>query len=107
PAGTSLAAADAAAERVEGAIAELDAVETYQVTGGAGDAAMAFFGSANETMFSLTLDLDADAVAAEERLRDLLADVEDAGEVTVATGMAGFGGSLEVVVSGASGEDVE
>ena len=107
PAGTSLAAADAAAQRVEEAIAELDAVETYQVTGGSGDAAMAFFGSSGDTMFSITLDLDADAVAAEEELRGLLADVEDAGELTVATGMAGFGGSLEVVVSGVDGEDVE
>ncbi|QDB78338.1 efflux RND transporter permease subunit [Georgenia sp. 311] len=107
PAGTSLAAADAAAQRVEEAIAELDDVETYQVTGGSGDAAMAFFGSSNDTMFSITLDLDADAVAAEEELRALLADVEDAGELTVATGMAGFGGSLEVVVSGVDGEDVE
>ncbi|HLT85628.1 MAG TPA: efflux RND transporter permease subunit, partial [Phototrophicaceae bacterium] len=107
PAGTSLAAADAAAQRVEEAIAELDAVETYQVTGGSGDAAMAFFGSANETIFSLTLDLDADAVAAEEELRGLLTDVEDAGQLTVATGMAGFGGSLEVVVTGVDGDAVE
>src|SRR5690606_3369790 len=107
PAGTSLAAADAAAQRVEEAIAELDAVETYQVTGGSGDAAMAFFGSANETIFSVTLDLDADAVAAEEELRGLLADVEDAGQLTVATGMAGFGDSLEVVVTGVDGDAVE
>ncbi len=107
PAGTSLAAADAAAQRVEEVVAELDDVETYQVTGGAGDAAMAFFGAENETLFAITLDLDADATAAEEELRSRLADLEGAGELTVATGMAGFGGSLEVVVSGVDGEAVE
>ncbi len=106
PAGTSLAAADAAAQRVEEVVAELDDVETYQVTGGAGDAAMAFLGAENETLFAITLDLDADATAAEEELRSRLADLEGAGELTVATGMAGFGGSLEVVVSGVDGEAV-
>ena len=106
PPGTSLEAADEAAQRVEEAIVELDELETYQVTGGSGDAAMAFFGSANETMFSLTLDLDADAIAAETELRERLAELDDAGEITVATGMAGFAGSLEVVVSGADGDAV-
>src|SRR5699024_5055354 len=45
PAGTSLAAADDAARQVEEAIGQLDAVDTYQVTGGSGDAAMAFLGA--------------------------------------------------------------
>lgn len=107
PAGTSLEAADAAARRVEEVVASLDDVETYQVTGGAGDAAMAFFGAENETLFAITLDLDADAAAAEDELRSRLADLDDAGELTVTTGMAGFGGSLEVVVSGVDGDAVE
>ncbi|PYG00883.1 hydrophobic/amphiphilic exporter-1, HAE1 family [Georgenia satyanarayanai] len=107
PPGTSLEAADAAAQEVEAVVAELDAVDTYQVTGGAGDSAMAFFGAGGETTFSITLDLDADAVAAEDELRSRLAELDTAGELTVATGMAGFSGSLEVVVSGADGEAVE
>ncbi|WP_413451162.1 efflux RND transporter permease subunit [Georgenia phoenicis] len=107
PPGTSLQAADAAAQEVEDVVSEIDAVDTYQVTGGSGDSAMAFFGAGGETTFSITLDLDADAVAAEEELRSRLEELDTLGELTVATGMAGFSGSLEVVVSGADGEDVE
>ncbi|MBD8062554.1 efflux RND transporter permease subunit [Oceanitalea stevensii] len=107
PAGTSLEAADAAAQEVEEVVAGLDTVDTYQVTGGSGDSAMAFFGAGGETTFSITLDLEADAVAAEDELRSRLEELDTAGELTVATGMAGFSGSLEVVVSGADGEDVE
>ncbi|MCM3662417.1 efflux RND transporter permease subunit [Georgenia satyanarayanai] len=107
PAGTSLESADAAAQEVEEVVAGLDAVDTYQVTGGSGDSAMAFFGAGGETTFSITLDLEADAVAAEDELRSRLEELDTAGELTVATGMAGFSGSLEVVVSGADGEDVE
>ena len=106
PAGTSLQAADAAAQEVEEVITELDSLETYQVTGGSGEAATAFFGGDFENTFALTLELEADAVAAEEELRSRLADV-DAGELTVSTGFAGFSGDLEVVVSGADGEEVE
>ncbi|WP_324650697.1 efflux RND transporter permease subunit [Georgenia sp. H159] len=107
PAGTSLEAADAAAQEVEEVVAGLADVESYQVTGGSGDAAMAFFGSQGETTFAITLDIDADATEAEEELRSRLDGLEDVGELTVATGMAGFGGGLEVVVSGADGESVE
>ncbi|WP_454084573.1 efflux RND transporter permease subunit [Georgenia sp. Marseille-Q6866] len=107
PAGTSLEAADAAAQEVEEVVAGLDAVDTYQVTGGSGDSAMAFFGAGGETTFSITLDLEADAVAVEDELRSRLEELDTAGELTVTTGMAGFSGSLEVVVSGADGEDVQ
>jgi HAE1 family hydrophobic/amphiphilic exporter-1 len=106
PAGTSLAAADEAAQRVEEVVADLDGLESYQVTGGSGDSSMAFLGGGGDTTFSLTLDLDADASTAEEDLRERLAEVDDAGDLTVASGTAGFGGGLEVVVSGADGEDV-
>lgn len=107
PPGTSLEAADAAAQEVEEVVSGLDAVDTYQVTGGSGDSAMAFFGSGGETTFSITLDLEADAVAAEDELRSRLAELDTPGELTVATGMAGFSGSLEVLVSGADGEAVQ
>jgi len=106
PAGTSLAAADEAARRVEEVLAEIPAIETYQVTGGEGDAAMAFFGAGSETMFAITLDMAADAAAVEDELRSRFADLDDAGTLTVSAGMAGFIGSLEVVVSGVDGEAV-
>ncbi|MEE6281319.1 efflux RND transporter permease subunit [Georgenia sunbinii] len=106
PAGTSLAAADEAAAQVEEVVAELDDVTTYQVTGGSGGAEMAFLGGGGDTTFAITLDLDADAAAIEADLRDRLTAVDGAGELTVSAGMAGFAGGLEVVVSGADGDDV-
>src|SRR5699024_10796776 len=107
PAGTSLAAASDAAAEVEEIIQDLPGVETYQVTGGSGDSAMAFFGSSGSTTFSITLDLEADAAQAQSELRRQLQQLDDAGELTVSTGMAGFAGSLEVVVSGADGQEVD
>lgn len=107
PAGTSLAAASDKADEVEEVIQDLPGVKTYQVTGGSGDSAMAFFGSSGETTFSVTLDLDADAEQAQDTLRRQLQQLDDAGELSVSTGMAGFAGSLEVVVSGADGQEVD
>src|SRR5699024_910644 len=89
-------------------IADLPGVQTYQVTGGSGDSAMAFFGSSGATTFSITLDMDADAAAAEEQLRNELDQLTDAGSLTVSTGMsAGFMSGLEVIVSGTDGEEVD
>src|SRR5699024_11204 len=87
---------------------DLPGVETYQVTGGSGDSAMAFFGSSGATTFSITLDMDADAAAVEEQLRNELDQLEGAGTLTVATGMsAGFMSGLEVIVSGTDGDEVD
>src|SRR5699024_1072957 len=88
PAGTSLAAASDDATEVEEIIADRPGVETYQVTGGSGDSAMAFYGNSGATTFSITLEMDADATAAEEQLRDELDQLEGAGSLTVATGMS-------------------
>src|SRR5699024_3104558 len=104
--GTSLAAADEAARKVEDVIADFPAIETYQVTGGDADAAMAFFGGGSQTTYSITLDMAADAAAIEQELREELSQLTDVGDLSVATGMAGFMGSLEVVVSGVDGEAV-
>lgn len=107
PPGTSLATADEAAAQVEEVLADLSGVETYQVTGGSGDSSMAFFGGGGGTTFSITLGLDTDAAAVEEELRAELSQLDDAGELTVSTGMAGMMGGLEVIVSGADGEAVD
>ncbi|QZN84872.1 efflux RND transporter permease subunit [Cellulomonas sp. C5510] len=104
PAGTSLEVTDAAARRVEQVIAELEGVETYQVTVGSGGSGLetAFLGGgggSNTATFAITTDLDADQARVEQDLRAAIADVEDAGELTVTTGQAGFGlPPVEVVV---------
>ncbi|WP_448062493.1 efflux RND transporter permease subunit [Cellulomonas hominis] len=104
PPGTSLEVTDAAARQVEAVIAELDGVETYQVTVGSGGSGLqtAFLGGgggSNTATFAITTDLDADQARVEQELRAAIADVEDAGELTVTTGQAGFGlPPVEVVV---------
>src|SRR5699024_10225315 len=47
------------------------------------------------------------AAQAQSELRRQLQELDDAGELTVSTGMASFAGSLEVVVSGADGQEVD
>ncbi|ROR72724.1 efflux RND transporter permease subunit [Bogoriella caseilytica] len=107
PAGTSLEAADEAAATVEEVLADIPEVESYQVTGGTGEGLQALFGSAEQNSFSLTLDIDADAPAVAERLRDELAGLdEDAGELVVSAGSGGLPSELEVIVTGADLEDV-
>ncbi|GIG29251.1 efflux RND transporter permease subunit [Cellulomonas marina] len=104
PAGTSLDVTDAAARQVEQAIAELEGVQTYQVTVGSGGNGLqtAFLGGgggSNTATFAITTDLDADQALVEQDLRAVVADLDDVGELTVTTGQAGFGlPPVEVVV---------
>jgi hydrophobic/amphiphilic exporter-1 (mainly G- bacteria), HAE1 family len=112
PAGTSLAATDEAAERVETAIEDVDGVEAYQVTiGSDGAAALAPPGGggssgSNSATFSEVTDEDADQAVIEEDLREAVSGVEDAGDVTVSAGDMAVGNSdLEVIVQ-ASDEGV-
>src|SRR5690625_2212795 len=108
PAGTSLEARDEAASQVEDVLAEIDEVETYQVTGGQAEGIAAFFGGGQDAMFMVALELDADAVAVEDELRDRLAGLdEDHGEITVSAGEAALAGGLEVVVTATAQEDLE
>nr|WP_194720263.1 efflux RND transporter permease subunit [Cellulosimicrobium arenosum] len=102
--GTSLSVQDDAAQQVEGALADLDVVDTVQATvGSAGGPEAAFFGGGGspEATFAVTLDPDADGVAAQGEIRDAVADLGDAPStgVTVSGGDAGFGSStVDLVV---------
>jgi HAE1 family hydrophobic/amphiphilic exporter-1 len=104
PAGTSLEVTDAAAQQVEDVIADLEGVDTYQVTVGSGTDPLqtAFLGAgggSNTATFAITTDLDADQAQVEQDLRAAIADLEGAGDLTVTTGQAGFGlPPVEVVV---------
>ncbi|MFX0591889.1 efflux RND transporter permease subunit [Melissospora conviva] len=104
PAGTSLAATDAAARKAEAVLAGLDEVETYQVSiGGSG---MAFIGGGgtDQASFSITLDPDADVAAVTETLRGEF-DALGAGEFRFGADGGGFGSSeLQVLVQAADDE---
>ncbi|MGC5615976.1 efflux RND transporter permease subunit [Georgenia sp. Z1491] len=108
PTGVTLEAQDAAAQQVEEVLAGVEEVESYQVTVGVADPAMAAFGMAQDVTFSVTLDVDADAGAVEQEVRDRLEGLgEDAGTITVAPGSSGgFASGVEVIVSGADGDEV-
>jgi HAE1 family hydrophobic/amphiphilic exporter-1 len=104
PAGTSLDAKDAAAQRLEDALAEVDGIETVQVSvgssGGASSALAAIFGGGGATTFSITTDESAD----QERLRSDVQDAIDAldpdevGEISVSSGSGGGGFSSDIAI---------
>ncbi|MFE6971624.1 efflux RND transporter permease subunit [Isoptericola sp. NPDC057653] len=102
--GASLDSQDAAAQDVEAALDGVDAVQSVQTTVGTGDAAQAAFmggGSAPKATFAITLDPDADAVAAQDEIRSAvepLAEGVTTG-VSVSGGDSGFGSStVDLVV---------
>jgi HAE1 family hydrophobic/amphiphilic exporter-1 len=105
PIGTSLAATDAAAQRVERVLAGTDGVSTYQVTVGRGELfGLGGEGGSNTAQFQVTVAEKADAEAVQARVRERLDELSDgAGDITVSAGGGGgpAGDQLEVVVQAA------
>ncbi|MGP3959486.1 efflux RND transporter permease subunit [Nonomuraea sp. 3N208] len=105
PVGTDLATTDKAAKQVEGVLAGVEAVETYQVNvggggggfGGGGGGGFGGGGSADAASYSVTLKDGADTPKVEQELRDKIASLSGVGEVTV--GGAGGGGFNSDTVS--------
>ncbi|MEU6079532.1 efflux RND transporter permease subunit [Streptomyces sp. NPDC047108] len=104
PPGSSLENTSDAAKKVEAALADVDDVDTYQLTVG-GQAGVQLRGGgaasdAGSATYSVTADPDADQAAVERELRDAVGSVKGAGEIAVeATEAGGLGGSsLEVLV---------
>ncbi|GAB2936736.1 efflux RND transporter permease subunit [Micromonospora polyrhachis] len=96
PVGTSLAATDAAARKVEEVLARTPEVTTYQVTVGGGG--MPWESGGSKSSFSLALTEDADAEQLTERLRTELTAL-NAGEISFgAGGGAGMGSTNQVAV---------
>ncbi|WFE61209.1 efflux RND transporter permease subunit [Micromonospora sp. WMMD712] len=97
PAGTDLATTDAAAKKVETALASVDGVESYQVVIGSSGG---FFGSRSASNVSYTLNLadDADSATVGDAVRDRLAEITDAGELKLGGG-GGPGGDSTISVS--------
>jgi HAE1 family hydrophobic/amphiphilic exporter-1 len=94
PLGTSLEVRDEAAMKVEDVLAEIDGVETIQLSlGSSGSGLAAAFSGSGSTTFSLTTDADADQEALQASVREAVADVDDAGEITLAAAASGFASS--------------
>ncbi|MFG2192877.1 efflux RND transporter permease subunit [Streptomyces sp. NPDC048639] len=104
PPGSSLRHTGDAAKKVEAALADVDDIDTYQLTvGGQAGVQLRGGGTASDSgtaTYSITASPDADQAAVERELRDAVASVKGAGEIAVeATEAGGLGGSsLEVLV---------
>ena len=108
--GASLEALDDAATTVESALLDIEGIETVQASIGSGQGSLAaIFGGANDITFSITTDADADQDALQATVRDALAEITDAGEISVqASGGGGFGSSdIEVDITAANRADLE
>nr|WP_246376956.1 efflux RND transporter permease subunit [Conyzicola lurida] len=108
PLGTSLEVRDEAAMKVEDVLAEIPGVETVQLSlGSSGSSLAAAFSGGGATTFSLTTDADADQEELQATVRDAVADIDDAGEITLAAAASGFASSdIEVNISANNSADL-
>ncbi|NKE61153.1 efflux RND transporter permease subunit [Lentzea sp. PSKA42] len=102
PVGTSLAATDAAATKVEKILTEYPEVAISQVTIGASGTSGTFGGESNggEATFTINVKEGTELTAFMKKVRDRLTTVTDIGTTTVGAGddMGGSSNGLEVVV---------
>ncbi|MET8118608.1 efflux RND transporter permease subunit [Micromonospora sp. NPDC005189] len=104
PAGSGLAATDAAAKQVESVLTRTEGVETYQVTAGGGDNPFAGGGN-NAASWSLALDGDTDAKQMREVLRKEFDKLgTGVGEISFGGGQAASTSQLEVIVQASDPE---
>lgn len=107
--GTSLAAADVAAKKVEKLLGDDEGVKDYQVTVGSSGFLAAFGGStgANQASYQVTLKDSADFDATQKRIDEALGKLDGIGDTTIAAG-DGFGSQdLSVVVKSADSDTLK
>lgn len=107
--GTSLAAADAAAQKVEKVLTGDEGVKDYQVTVGSSGFMAAFGGGtgANQASYQVTLKDSADYDATQDRIDEALGKLDGIGDTTIAAG-DGFGSQdLSVVVKAADADTLK
>ncbi|MDQ0990451.1 efflux RND transporter permease subunit [Streptomyces sp. V3I7] len=101
--GTSLAATDAQARRVEKLLAATKGVKDYQVTVGSSGFMAAFGGGTdtNQASYQVMLEDSASSADVQRRIEDGLKELKGAGTTTVAAGAAFGNQNLSVVVKAA------
>ncbi|AZM88845.1 efflux RND transporter permease subunit [Streptomyces sp. W1SF4] len=105
PAGTSLAASDEAARKVEKALDSVEGVKDHQVTVGSSGFLAAFGGGTgtNQASFQVTLDDAGQSDAVKKRIQDALGTLQGIGDTSISAG-GGFGSqNLSVVVKAGDG----
>ncbi len=95
PAGTSLAATDEAAKRIEQVLSDVDGIQSYQVTVGSGGQALRGGGTptTNRATFRVTTAPDVVLNDIVTTLRERVGSLQDVGEVVVGAVGGGFGSS--------------
>lgn len=96
----SLDAQDAAAKKVEDAILGVEGIDTVQTSIGSSGSALrdAFTGGGAGITYSITTDPAADQTQVREDVQSAVADLEDVGTVTVASGGGGGFGSSDIEI---------
>lgn len=108
PLGSSLDARDAAAKKVETALQGIKGIKTVQLSIGSSGSSLrqAFSGSGSST-FSLTTDASLDQAKLQAQVRDEMAKITDAGDITLAPASSGFASSnINVNISAGSEADL-
>jgi HAE1 family hydrophobic/amphiphilic exporter-1 len=108
PLGTSLEVRDEAAKEVEEVLAGIDGIETVQLSlGSSGSSLQAAFSGGGATNFSLTTDADVDQIELQRTVREAVADIDDAGEISLAAAASGFASSdIEVNITANNAADL-
>lgn len=107
--GTSLAAADEAAKKVEKVLSSTDGVKNYQVTVGSSGFMAAFGGGtgANQASYQLTLEDSASYEKTRDAIDEALGKLDGIGDTTIAAG-DGFGSQdLSVVVKASDADTLK
>ncbi|WP_329121422.1 efflux RND transporter permease subunit [Streptomyces sp. NBC_01353] len=107
--GTSLVAADEAAQKVEKVLASTDGVKDYQVTVGSSGFMAAFGGGtgANQASYQLTLEDSASYEKTRDAIDEALGKLDGIGDTTIAAG-DGFGSQdLSVVVKASDADTLK
>ena len=108
--GASLEALDDAATEVESVLLDIEGIETVQASIGSGQGSLrAIFGGRSDVTFSITTDSAVDQTELQAAVRDALAEIDNAGEVSLqaAGGAGGFGASgIEINITAANSADL-
>ena len=108
--GASLESLDDAATEVESVLLDIEGIETVQASIGSGQGSLrAIFGGRSDVTFSITTDSAVDQTELQAAVRDALAEIDNAGEVSLqaAGGAGGFGASgIEINITAANSADL-
>lgn len=96
PASSSLQQTDQAAQQVEAVLANIQGIQTYQMTiGSSGSFASSFSGGrgSNSATYAITTDPNADQVALQQTVQDRLHTLTGVGTITLSASSQGFNSS--------------